>query len=116
MSNTDNKITLQQAINWTTNWRSSPSTSARAFLIPIEDLEGVVAEIKSQGAGANARAYLAIDNGVEKLIIVGTKKNASGVYVDLLPANSDDVSGTGNSIWDFTEPCPPQCDPNSPLN
>jgi hypothetical protein len=116
MSGTDKKITLQQAINWTTNWRNAPSTSARAFLIPIQDLEGAVAEIKSQGPDAKVRAYLGIDNGVEKLVIVGTRKNSNGVYVDLLPSSANETVGDGNSIWDFSQPCPPECDPNSPLN
>ena len=65
-----------------------------------------------------ARAYLAIDNGVEKLIIVGTSQEQKGgvtIYRDLLPSN-DGVGDAGNSIYDFTQPCPPDCDPSSPLN
>ena len=116
MSSTDKKITLQQAIDWTTSWRNTPATNARAFLIPIEALEGAVAAIKSQGADAMARAYLGVDNGEEKLIIVGTMKNSNGVYVDLLPSLESEEGGNGNSIWDFSQPCPPKCDPNSPLN
>ena len=116
MSSTDKKITLQEAINWTTNWRSAPSTSARAFLIPIQDLQGAIAEIQGQTDSPMARAYLGIDNGVEKLVIVGTQKDRNGVYVDLLPT-AGEAAGTGaNSIWDFSQPCPPECDPNSPLN
>ncbi|MFT7628397.1 MAG: hypothetical protein ACI9OS_002056, partial [Ulvibacter sp.] len=68
MSVIDDKITLDQAISWTGNWRSAPSTKANAFLIPVKDIEGVLKEIKSQGSGAKARAYLAIDEtGEEKL-------------------------------------------------
>ena len=62
------------------------------------------------------RAYLAIDSGVEKLVIVGTLKDKNGVYRDLLPAAGEAAGAGTNSIWDFTDPCPPKCDPSSPLN
>lgn len=121
MSKTDKKITLAEAIAWTGSWRSAPSTSARAFLIPIEDLQGVINEIKSQPGTPQARAYLAIDDkGVEKLVIVGTSQDTSTtpgttIYRDLLPS-ADGVGTDTNSIYDFTEPCPSACDPTSPLN
>ncbi|GAB5400197.1 MAG: hypothetical protein Aureis2KO_17820 [Aureisphaera sp.] len=123
MSATDKKITLAEAISWTTAWRGSPSTSAKAFLIPIQDLQGVLNEISGQGGNPCARAYLAMDGGVEKLIFVGTsqdtQKDGSVIYRDLLPsvggAEGAEAAGS-NSIWDFTEPCPSACDPNSPLN
>lgn len=120
MSATDGKITLAEAISWTGNWRGAPSTSARAFLIPLVDLQGAIAEIQGQTGSPMVRAYLATDAGVEKLVIVGTsqetQKDGSVVYRDLLPAAGEAAGAGANSIWDFTEPCPPKCDPNSPLN
>ena len=117
MSSEDKKISLSDAITWTTDWRSAPSTSARAFLIPIEDLQGVLAEISGQSGTPKARAYLAMDGTEEKLIFVGTQYNdKTGVYEDLLPAAGENYQTAANSIWDFTNPCPPDCDPNSPLN
>lgn len=116
MSATDGKITLAEAISWTGNWRGAPSTSARAFLIPLADLQGAVAEIQAQTDSPMVRAYLAIDSGVEKLVIVGTQKDKNGVYRDLLPAAGEAAGAGTNSIWDFTKPCPPDCDDNSPLN
>lgn len=115
MSATDGKITLQQAIDWTTNYRNAPVNNATAFLIPIQDLQGALAEIQGQTGSPMVRAYLASDNGVEKLVIVGTEADRNGVYRDLLPTSGDAI-GAGNSIWDFTDPCPPKCDPSSPLN
>ncbi|MDC8004756.1 hypothetical protein POV27_11895 [Aureisphaera galaxeae] len=119
MSATDKKITLAEAISWTSAWRSAPSTSARAFLIPIQDLQGVLNEISGQGGNPCARAYLAIDGGVEKLIFVGTSQETqpdkSVIYRDLLPAAGEEATSS-NSIYDFTNPCPPDCDPSSPLN
>ncbi|MCW9038450.1 MULTISPECIES: hypothetical protein [Altibacter] len=119
MSETDKKITLQQAKDWTANWRSTPSTSARAFLIPVQDLQGVLAEMGNPTSGdACVRAYLGIDTATntEKLIIVGTEKNREGVYEDLLPVSLNTIDAGANGIWDFSEPCPPKCDPNSALN
>ena len=120
MSAQDGKITLAEAISWTSNWRGAPSTSARAFLIPLVDLQGAVAEIQNQTGSPMVRAYLASDGGVEKLVIVGTtqetQKDGSVIYRDLLPAAGEAAGAGANSIWDFTEPCPPACDPNSPLN
>ncbi len=120
MSATDKKITLAEAISWTTAWRSSPTTSARAFLIPIEDMQGVINEISGQGGSPCARAYLAMDGGEEKLVIVGTsqetQKDGSVIYRDLLPAVGEDPATASNAIYDFTTPCPTECDPSSPLN
>jgi hypothetical protein len=122
MSASDDKITLAQAIAWTGNWRKAPSTAARAFLVPVNDIEGVLNEIKGQGPNAKARVYLAIDDkGMEKLVIVGTEyipatANDKAYYKDLLPATGETAGAGVNGIWDFTEPCPPECDEGSPLN
>ncbi|MCW5520592.1 hypothetical protein J1N09_12120 [Aureitalea sp. L0-47] len=121
MSQADKKITLATAKSWTANWRNAPSTSAKAFLIPIQDLQGAISEIQNQGGNPMARAYLGIDpsDNTEKLIIVGTNqetdKAGNTVYRDLLPADENTTDG-GNSIWDFTRPCPPYCDDNSALS
>ena len=115
MSDTDKKISLQQAIDWTTDYRNAPTTSARAFLIPVQDLQGVLEEMGTTGPNACVRAYLALDptTNEEKLVIVGTQQDRSGVYRDLLP----DAAGTnGCSIWDFTRPCPSWRDDESALN
>ena len=67
------------------------------------------------------RAYLGVDMELkmEKLIIVGTKpeiqKDGSIIYRDLVPEEGELQTG-GGDVWDFTDPCPPACDPNSPLN
>ncbi len=115
MKATGNTITEGQAIAWTGAYRSSPSTAARAFLIPIGDMQGVIDEIKGQGGKPMARAYLAMDGTVEKLVIVGTTQDNSSpvgtIYRDMLPSVNP-----AYKIYDFTEPCPSACDPGSPLN
>lgn len=124
MSEKDKKISLATAQQWTQQWRSVESdynahNELNAFLIPIQDLQGVLAEMGANtGDDAFVRAYLGVnpDTNEEKLVIVGTKKDKSGVYRDLLPDTADGTSGNGNSIWDFTQRCPPKCDNQSSLN
>lgn len=120
MSEENGRISLDEAITWTSNWRDNPSTSARAFLIPLRDLRGAISEIQGQSGSPMVRAYLAIDDGVEKLVIVGTTqetdKDGNIVYKDMLPAAGEDAETSPNGIWDFIKPCPPYCDPNSDLN
>jgi len=120
MSETDKKITLAQAKTWTSQWRDTPESNCRAFLLPLEDLQGAIDEIKNQGGNPCARVYLGIDDtNTEKLIVVGTSQESDGkggtIYRDLLP-NDDGYGTNGNSLWDFSKPCPPWCDANSALN
>ncbi len=124
MSEATKKITLQTAIDWTKEWRSEESdynkyNELNAFLIPIQDIQGVLAEMGANpGDDAYVRAYLGVDASVneEKLIIVGTEKQDDGTYKDLLPVALNKADGNKNSIWDFAKPCPPYCDKNSSLN
>ena len=124
MSEQDKKITLATAQTWTQEWRSVESdynkhNELNAFLIPVQDLQGVLAEMgDNPGDDAYVRAYLGVDatTNEEKLIIVGTEKQADGVYKDLLPIALHKAEGNQYSIWDFAKPCPPYCDKNSSLN
>ena len=120
MSNTIDEST---AIAWTTaaRTRMSTGTTTRAYLIPLDDLQGAIDEIKNQGGDPMARAYLAYGSldgkDEDKLVIVGTTQEASPVpggatvYKDMIPSRNPT-----SSIWDFTEPCPQACDGTSPLN
>ncbi len=123
MSSTDKKITLQEGIDWTTSWRANRGDrNVKAFLIPAQDLEGALAEMSGQTGQKYVRAYIGVDDtNTDKLIIVGTEpetqRDGSIIYRDMI---TDDVTGQkyggGGSLWDFTQPCPPECDPESPLN
>ena len=85
------------------------------------------------------RAYMAIDPAMvsepgfgEKLLVVGTEKttkvNKDGdiIYEDIVEDERDGSGGVvryssgvtlnGSGVYDFTNPCPNDCDPNSPLN
>lgn len=97
-----NTITLQQAQQWATKWRSNPANTVKAHLIPEIDITQLLAE---EGV-ANVRAYIGIDeNGTNKLMLVAV--NADGN--DMI--NED----LGQFIYDFTKPCPSICDVDSPL-
>lgn len=133
MSTTPNTIPLAEAQAWTTEWRAEESdynshNECNAFLIPVEDLNAVLAEMGSPVSNAYVRAYIGVKTDsttmpptqTEKLIIVGTVNPSSpgGEYKDRLPAGARgpvDPTPTG-SLWDFTNPCPPDCDKSSPLN
>ena len=122
MSEQNKRISLSTAKSWTAEYRSRQSGQTKAFLIPIQDLEGVLNEIKGQSGDPCARAYMGIDpsNGEQKLILIGTtqEKDRDGnlVYRDMLPSEEESDDGPGPGIYDFTLPCPPFCDPNSPLS
>jgi len=119
MSANDDKIDEATAITWTTAYRGRvPAGSVKAFLIPVADLLGAASEVMNQGGQPMVRAYLGYDasKNEDKLVIVGTTQDTSSpgptVYNDMLPSTNPN-----NSIWDFTDPCPPRCDEaNSPLN
>ena len=121
----NDRITLDDGITWTADWKSRHASGTRAFLIPLKDLQGAMAEIMNQGGDPCARAYLGIDDkGEEKLVIVGTKQVPKGDanaanevdYIDLTPKTRNAIVETEYGVWDFTRPCPTYCDDNSPLN
>jgi len=134
----DNTIPLITAKAWTKEWRSretanNPNRKCNAFLIPAEVLEAVLAEIKNQPGNKLVRAYLGLDksSNEEKLIIVGTQPEPQNdgkvIYRDIINGVVDgtELEGAalesteleqGSGIWDFSKPCPPECDPNSPLS
>jgi hypothetical protein len=98
-------IPLQTAVNWTTAWRGANTNSIKAFLINIDEINDMLKE-----AGTNSiRLYFGLDNGVEKLALVAV--NAQGQDIISPTVNNQVISGT----YDFCTPCPPTCDPLSPL-
>ena len=113
-----NAIPLKTAQKWANRWTKREGNynkhhQVNAFLIPKVDLLEVLAE------GVDAvRAYIGVDDtGLEKLMIVGTKFNPeTGIYVDMISGTLGNSAVGEDNIYDFTEPCPPACDPESPLN
>jgi len=127
------QIPVAKAAEWTALWREKCPNNCKAFLLPVEDLVGILKEMKilqeveagvfkiDEGNEQYARAYMAIDaqeaaGGGEKVLLVGTKKEPltkeTFIYRDIMAKDGD---GDGPGIYDFTKPCPSHCDPDSPL-
>lgn len=122
-----NTVTLATAKKWIKEWRDQESTynkyhSLKAFNIPLIDLQQVIEE---KGV-TSVRAYIGVAKYEnhdtkppeimyqEKLLIVGVDKDGK----DMIKAVDPNVLGDGeeDDIYDFTDPCPNLCDPDSPLN
>lgn len=117
-----NTISLEKAQRWAKRWAKKEGHynkhhHLQAFLIPKADLLEVLVE----GIDA-ARAYIGVHkkhDGTyeEKLMIVGTKFNPStGIYEDMIDMGDGSKLTVADSIYDFTQPCPPYGDSASPLN
>jgi hypothetical protein len=106
-------IELDDAIRYARRWRKEEGQyyqqhELHAFWIPKEDFLGILTENVDA-----VRGYLGVgDDGIEKLMFVGTKYDPiTETYVDLLPGTPENYN-----IYDMTRPCPNMCDNNSILN
>ncbi|WP_298882148.1 hypothetical protein [uncultured Polaribacter sp.] len=119
--NKKNTITLKTAKNWAKRWRKMESSynkynECRAFNIPLLDLQEAIAE-----GAASVRAYIGVEKMmvegekvyIEKLMIVGVDKNGKDM---ISSEDGETLDPESDFIYDFSEPCPESCDPNSPLN
>jgi len=127
MSEDVNTIPLKTAEEWTDRWRNVESgynkhRECNGFLVPLEDLKEVIAEMEGQVVPGYIRAYLGVETGTgnEKLIIVGTQpepqKDGTVIYRDMVPGNPGIIETGSGNIYDFSKSVPPAADPNSPLN
>lgn len=135
MGNSTKTISLEKAKEWTKVWRKNEADynkhhACKAFLIPTQDLKGVLEELKEEKGQTYIRAYLGVEvdpsdatKTTEKLIIVGTEKaekDGKIYYRDLLPKSTTTFSAVNPErdphIWDFSQPCPPHCDAGSVLS
>ncbi|MGS2725438.1 hypothetical protein ACU8DI_02435 [Psychroserpens sp. BH13MA-6] len=120
--------TLKEAEDWTKTWQTNHPNLSKAFLIPADDLIACFNEmglkvttdgngklqVKADGFEPKVRAYLGTqDSGGECLLIVGTTTTDGSKYKDIIYPNGDGTNGTG--IYDFTTPCPSDCDDSSLL-
>lgn len=97
----------------------------RAILIPIDDLLAIIKQYESVDDEGNitnklrgVRAYFAVKASDEELpdditaLIVPVDLQGN----DIVIAPGGAVGGEDETeIYDFTKPCPTECDPNSPL-
>lgn len=136
MSKKSTIVPLADAVEWTSNFRKTMKKGdAKAFLFHASTMVDILKEmqvIKDNGKGDLVvgdtddqclRAYMAVDqkqaeaNG-QKLVFVGTKKDAKGVYRDMLPSKTNKSSDGGDldgNVYNFTKPCPMTCDDDSQL-
>ena len=134
-------ISLPTAKKWAKTWQSMNSECAKAYLIPIDDLisafleMGIVSETTNGTFTLNPkpkaaiRCYLGTNPDPNerskaqgygnKMYIVGTNFER-GKYKDIIlgeretaAIENENLEGTG--IFDFTKPCPNNCDEDSPL-
>jgi len=97
-----NTIDLATAQAWARTWIATPDTTVKAHLIPQVNITQL---IESQGC-QDIRAYMGIDeDGIARLMLVAVDENGN----DLIDESK------GYYIYDFTLPCPNNCDVNSPL-
>jgi len=112
-------ITPQKATAYTTAFRSQQEAQGRkrgeyveAFYIPGTELQDLGSELKtvSKGNMANIgmRIYMGINDRQQQTLVV--------VATDSLGKNitfyKDEVQQLHPGIFSYTQPCPPQCDPN----
>jgi hypothetical protein len=110
-------ITLEQGVDFTTNWRNYMEAQGggdfiQAFYIPLDDIMNLSA-ITQQYQGQGVRAYIGLekanDPSTAKLVLVPTSGPEPGADVLQTPETGD------STIFDFTSPCPSACDVGSPL-
>lgn len=120
------------------------SSLAEMGIISIDPTTGNITGNYSASNHQDVRAYMGVDTSIyakygggkdpvkfkengygEKLLIVGTQADPkdSNNYIDVMydastgrkypPGTRLPIEGSG--IYDFTRPCPNECDPNSPL-
>lgn len=96
----DHDITLQEAIDWTTNYRTSVgSEETRGHFFGKDAIEAIFDQANCTGM----RIYYALDgNGAKQLVIVGVTSTGDDLYEGLLAERS------------LT--CPANCASSSPLN
>lgn len=105
-STINHHLDLQDAVDWTKKWRQDNPTSLKAFLVAFSEVTDIMAETNA----ASFRVYFGLDDtGAEKLILVGVDGSGNDIINPVVDGHQ--ISGT----YDFNTPCPPTCDPLSPL-
>ena len=90
----------------------------KGFVIPKEDIDRVHAIMKHHH-GEGCRVYFGIQGqeagiGILRFMIVPMDKHGK----DILHKHPDEITADedGSTVYDFTRPCPTQCDCDSPMN
>lgn len=114
-----NNISLAEAKSFTHSWRHSGTSIkyshvgfVKAFNINKSDIDQLQMLIPHNGS---CRAYLAIspESTAVKLLMVPV--NGDGLDILSIENDGDEADESQSTIFDFTTPCPSQCDTSSPL-
>lgn len=114
------EVSLSEGRKWAEKYKKAPGieedgkNKVDAYLIPLATLKLVL----DQDIDA-VRAYKGINNaGQQVLMFVGTKYDPeTGIYRDVFKVGAEGSENAGGDVvYDMTEPCPPNGDPNSPMN
>jgi hypothetical protein len=105
MSQTDHKLSLKEAIDMTTRFRTDFSRGQLPFAETFN--KSIFAELAKQPGCVSIRAYFGMDTSNQvKLIFVGVNDKNE----DILP-----VAGTEGLLFEYGQRCPPLC-ATGPLN
>lgn len=97
--NEDHAITLQEASDWTANYRNANPGQTQGHFFG----KNAISAILNQSGCVGIRIYYALDeNGQKQLIITGVDSNENDLYNGLLAERSFH--------------CPPDCGASNPLN
>jgi hypothetical protein len=95
-------IDLEIARQWAANYRDKNPEGTRGHFFGSE----IIQQILSEAGCVGVRIYYAVDEkGEKKLLIVGV----DGEGNNLLPLEGSALDGGGNTIADYSFPCPTYC-------
>src|SRR5215213_9178813 len=104
------------------NWRDAGKPEKleliahiKGFVIPKEDIDHVH-KIMEDHDGVGCRVYFGIqgpaETGILRFMIVPLNSEGKDILMQHHPLTMDEES----TVYDFTRPCPSQCDCDSPMN
>jgi hypothetical protein len=118
----ENTISLEEAVNFTGKWRNGSSSTKlnyigfiKGFFINKMDIEQLNLLIPPHGG---CRGYLGIDdntNSIKFLLVPVDSEGRDILSITYGHGHPEDDSDAQSTIFDFTTPCPSQCDEKSPL-
>lgn len=108
-------LPLDTAISYANGWQQNlindttifDGRNVFAFKIPRADFENLLEATKN--TTYDFRAYLGYKDSIQE------GENHFELMLVAVDNNGDDVINANNFIYDFTTPCPDQCDDTSPL-
>lgn len=113
------QVSLNDAKRWINNWKTYQQQSITvAYLIRGFEMTNLLLEPPPEECNKayGVRIYLAMgDHQEPKTLLVGVKMNSDGTFTDMLTNAIASPNLPTNDIYDFSSPCPPTCDLDSPL-